>query len=57
VKEILHDKLREGRAALLSTLDGLSDYDRRRPLTPTGTNLLGLVKPRLRARGPGHRRA
>src|SRR6188472_2377317 len=25
-------------------LDGLSDYDARRPLTPTGTNLLGLVK-------------
>lgn len=25
-------------------LDGLSDYDVRRPLTPTGTNLLGLVK-------------
>jgi hypothetical protein len=25
-------------------LDGLSDYDLRRPLTPTGTNLLGLVK-------------
>ena len=44
MKEILHDKLREGRAALLSTLDGLGDYDLRRPLTPTGTNLLGLVK-------------
>lgn len=25
-------------------LDGLSEYDVRRPLTPTGTNLLGLVK-------------
>ncbi len=25
-------------------LDGLSKYDVRRPLTPTGTNLLGLVK-------------
>ncbi len=25
-------------------LDGLSEYDARRPLTPTGTNLLGLVK-------------
>ena len=25
-------------------VDGLSDYDARRPLTPTGTNLLGLVK-------------
>ena len=44
LKEILHDKLREGRAALLSRLDGLGEYDLRRPLTPTGTNLLGLVK-------------
>ncbi|MEU7337254.1 DinB family protein [Streptomyces sp. NPDC007074] len=25
-------------------LDGLSEYDIRRPLTPTGTNLLGLIK-------------
>jgi hypothetical protein len=25
-------------------MDGLSEYDIRRPLTPTGTNLLGLVK-------------
>jgi uncharacterized damage-inducible protein DinB len=25
-------------------LDGLSEYDVRRPMTPTGTNLLGLVK-------------
>jgi hypothetical protein len=44
VKEILHDKLRQERAALLSRLDGLGEYDLRRPLTPTGTNLLGLVK-------------
>jgi hypothetical protein len=44
VKEILHDKLRESRAALLSRLDGLGEYDLRRPLTPSGTNLLGLVK-------------
>lgn len=36
--------LRGGRAAMLAKLDGLSEYDRRRPLTPTGTNLLGLVK-------------
>ncbi len=32
------------REALLWKLDGLSDYDIRRPLTPTGTNLLGLIK-------------
>ena len=43
-KAVLHRKLREKRAALLSCLDGLSEYDRRRPMTPTGTNLLGLVK-------------
>jgi hypothetical protein len=29
---------------LLWKLDGLVEYDIRRPLTPTGTNLLGLVK-------------
>lgn len=44
MKEMLHDKLREVRAALLSRLDGLGEYDLRRPMTPTGTNLLGLVK-------------
>lgn len=32
------------RADLLSKLDGLSEYDARRPMTSTGTNLLGLVK-------------
>lgn len=36
--------LQDGRDALLWKLDGLSEYDIRRPLTPTGTNLLGLVK-------------
>jgi len=36
--------LQAGREVLLWKLDGLSDYDIRRPLTPTGTNLLGLVK-------------
>lgn len=30
--------------AVLSKLDGLSEYDLRRPMTPTGTNLLGIVK-------------
>jgi hypothetical protein len=44
VKEELHRKLRVARATLLSKLDGLSEYDMRRPMTPTGTNLLGLVK-------------
>lgn len=36
--------LQLGRDALLWKLDGVSEYDTRRPLTPTGTNLLGLVK-------------
>lgn len=43
-KDILHEHLRGSRAAMLEKLDGISDYDRRRPLVPTGTNLLGLVK-------------
>ncbi len=30
--------------ALLWKTDGVSEYDVRRPMTPTGTNLLGLVK-------------
>ncbi|MFE7189957.1 DinB family protein [Kitasatospora sp. NPDC057541] len=36
--------LQDARDALLWKLEGLSEYDIRRPLTPTGTNLLGLVK-------------
>ena len=36
--------LRTGREALLWKLDGLSQYDVRRPMVPTGTNLLGLIK-------------
>ncbi|MFJ6012673.1 DinB family protein [Streptomyces sp. NPDC092952] len=36
--------LQQGRDALVWKLDGLSEYDARRPLTPTGTNLLGLLK-------------
>jgi uncharacterized damage-inducible protein DinB len=44
VKPDLHRYLRAARDAMLWKLDGLSPYDLRRPLTPTGTNLLGLVK-------------
>jgi len=40
----LHRYLQAGREALLWKLDGLSEYDIRRPLVPTGTNLLGLIK-------------
>jgi hypothetical protein len=43
-KQALHAALRGVRAGLLSKLDGLDDYDVRRPLTPSGTNLLGIVK-------------
>lgn len=43
-KEDLHRYLRAGRESLLWKLEGLSEYDVRRPLVPTGTNLLGLVK-------------
>ncbi|ARP70659.1 DinB family protein [Streptomyces pluripotens] len=43
-KGTLHGRLRRDRKTLLWKLDGLSEYDARRPLTVTGTNLLGLVK-------------
>ena len=43
-KADLHRYLQAARDALLWKLDGLAEYDIRRPLTPTGTNLLGLVK-------------
>ncbi|MGO4490588.1 DinB family protein [Arthrobacter sp. 2YAF22_2] len=43
-KEILHRYLRLRRTELLAKLDGLDEYNVRRPLTPTGTNLLGLIK-------------
>jgi len=40
----LQHYLQNAREALVWKLDGLSEYSVRRPLTPTGTNLLGLVK-------------
>ncbi len=43
-KRTLHSYLREAREAIVWKLDGLSEYDVRRPLTPTCTSLLGLVK-------------
>ena len=43
-KADLHRYLQTAREALLWKLDGLSEYDVRRPMVPTGTNLLGLVK-------------
>jgi uncharacterized damage-inducible protein DinB len=43
-KATLLGYLRVRRGDLLAKLDGLGEYDVRRPMTPTGTNLLGLVK-------------
>ncbi len=40
----LRHYLQNARDGVLSRLDGLGEYDIRRPLTPSGTNLLGLVK-------------
>jgi uncharacterized damage-inducible protein DinB len=43
-KADLQRYLEQIRDALVWKLDGLSEYDIRRPMTSTGTNLLGLVK-------------
>lgn len=43
-KADLHRYLQIARETLVWKLDGLSEYDIRRPMVPTGTNLLGLVK-------------
>jgi uncharacterized damage-inducible protein DinB len=43
-KETLVEYLQSGRDAMVWKVEGLSEYDARRPMTPTGTNLLGLVK-------------
>jgi len=43
-KAVLHRYLQTAREVLVWKLDGLSEYDVRRPMVPTGTNLLGLVK-------------
>lgn len=43
-KKDLHLYLQDARDAFLWKLEGLSEYDIRRPMTSTGTNLLGLVK-------------
>lgn len=40
----LLDYLQSARQAVVWKVQGLDDYDARRPLTPTGTNLLGLIK-------------
>lgn len=43
-KAVLRRYLDDARAAMLWKLDGLTEYDIRRPLTAHGTNLLGLIK-------------
>ena len=43
VDDLLH-YLQQEREHLVGTLDGLSEFDVRRPMTPTGTSLLGLLK-------------
>ena len=43
-KESLHVALDRHRDAILWKLEGLSDADLRRPMTPSGTSLLGMVK-------------
>src|ERR1044071_1689820 len=43
-KESLQASLDRHRDAVLWKLEGLDDADRRRAMTPSGTNLLGLVK-------------
>jgi hypothetical protein len=42
--ELLLRYLERERDSFSRTLEGLSDYEVRRPMTPTGTSLLGLVK-------------
>jgi uncharacterized damage-inducible protein DinB len=44
MKADLHRYLQVGREALVWKLEGLSEYEIRRPMTPTATNLLGIVK-------------
>ncbi len=43
-KSVLQQYLQIGREVLLAKLDGVGEYDARRPMVPTGTNLLGVVK-------------
>jgi hypothetical protein len=43
-KAVLHEYIQSGREVMLWKLEGLSEYDMRRPLVPTATNLLGLVR-------------
>src|SRR5579863_5314586 len=44
MKKIMHGYLQTARDVVVWKLDGLSEYDVRRPLVRSGTNLLGIVK-------------
>jgi uncharacterized damage-inducible protein DinB len=44
MKDDLGQYLQSARDSVVRSLDGLSEYDVRRPLVPSGTNLLGVVK-------------
>lgn len=44
LEDHLHEYLKVRRSNLLAKLDGLSEHDARRPMTPRGTNLAGIVK-------------
>ncbi len=44
LKTELHSYLQVTRGVVVAKCDGLSDYDVRRPVTASGTSLLGLVK-------------
>lgn len=43
-KELLRASLQEFRGAMLWKVEGLTDTEMRSPMTPTGTNILGLIK-------------
>ena len=43
-KAVLHHYLRDARDSLIWKLDGLSEREARLPRTPTGNNLLGVIK-------------
>jgi uncharacterized damage-inducible protein DinB len=43
-KAEFHSYLQRAREVMVWKLDGLSEYDVRRPVVPTGTNLLGMIK-------------
>lgn len=45
VADHLHEYLRNVRASVLRALEDLGEYDARRPLVPSGSNLLGIHDP------------